>query len=405
MGIRGNDLMAYALRFDGVNDHTSYSDSPQVSSFSYEFKCSVASSYGRPCGYGTGSDGHRMIIWQDGNSISFRGSPIVSLSMTGIDITLSNKYKITGDGTNLRLYVNDVLKDTKAYTGQSLSCNAIGVNANAYHNGDFEYFKYQDLATPANDYTFLLDDGTGSTATDSSGNGNDATLVNFPTDDSQWIDLGGGTTHEESITLSSSMSQSDSVAAIFEPSLTINMAAGYAASADLTAEAALALAATLGDSYSIGTVFSESLSLSMGTGQSQSAVVTFEPSITLGISQNQQLSIGDVFNESVTLGSGMGQSIATGAVFEGSTMFSISQGDAVTAQAIVDVSVTFGAQLDQTQSGGMTYESVLTLSAALAQSVSGVIALGAPTPIIRTVLIESENRIVTIKAESRIIKI
>jgi len=102
------------------------------------------------------------------------------------------EYKLVSSGTSTDLYINDDFIGTIP----SLIFNNLGrflTLGNSTRYGDLYYFKVTKDSVLTNNYDPSATDGTGLVLEDTV-SGNDGDLLNFPTDDSQWVfyDAGGG---------------------------------------------------------------------------------------------------------------------------------------------------------------------------------------------------------------------
>ncbi len=115
------------------------------------------------------------------------------------DITHSfidaHEYKIIQDGTDSFLYVDNVLKATLLSDTREIRIGSIMGNIGGeFTSFDLWYLNLADVTTPGNDRQFNADSSGGTGNVLPNDIGTDATLVNFPTDDSQWVDVSSGIT-------------------------------------------------------------------------------------------------------------------------------------------------------------------------------------------------------------------
>ena len=206
--------MSWALQFDGVNDYTTL---PTLAGGAFGDRLNTAQDWYLEFEFNRqGSDGyvHRILDDSTGSdSILFRASDGLfrlnttsagQLNWNGVPMPsgVFVKYKIQKlVGTvDYELFVDIgagfVSQGVKSGITAIVRFDVIGRNGTSgYINGQLTYFKYISASNPSQDIN--LDATASSHAagtpiwTDVIG-GNNATGVNFPTDGSAWVDLGGG---------------------------------------------------------------------------------------------------------------------------------------------------------------------------------------------------------------------
>ena len=193
--------MAYALQFDGVNDYVTlssmvggaYADRVNVNqdwSLTFRFARAGASTYvHRLLSSTSGTSDELLMRKSDG---LFRVTGLSgSHSWSGVPMpTTETEYRLERVvGTKqLELFVDSVSQGTKTGVVTIFNFDVVGVKgASGYVNGTLYYLSYDSVNSGASLY---LDPsatgGTGSILEDTVGT-NNGTLVNFPTDNSQWV--------------------------------------------------------------------------------------------------------------------------------------------------------------------------------------------------------------------------
>jgi hypothetical protein len=214
--------MAYALQFDGVDDHVTlssmvggaFADRVNVNqdwSLTFRFARAGTSSYvHRLLSSTNGSTDELLMRASDG---LFRVTGLSgSHSWSGVPMpTTETEYRLERVvGTKqLELFVDSVSQGTTTGVVTIFNFDVVGVKgASGYVNGTLYYLSYDSVNSGASLY---LDPsatgGTGSILEDTEGT-NNGTLVNFPTDDSQWVFYSDTTAIELTPTTINSNSQS-----------------------------------------------------------------------------------------------------------------------------------------------------------------------------------------------------
>ena len=184
--------MAYYLEFDGVDDHVTTSGFSAIPS-TFDLECDFESvSMSRQALIHGEGGGH--IEWQRASN-SITGIANINSgwrTLTASGYTSIGRYKVRliYDGTLFSLSVDGDIKDSLAISG------AIGLHepyvigkhaiANRYPLYGNLYNARITTNYAAADYDPSASGGTGSILPDTVG-GNNGTLVNFPTDNSQWV--------------------------------------------------------------------------------------------------------------------------------------------------------------------------------------------------------------------------
>ena len=189
--------MAYFLRSgEGSAEFVSIpqmTTATNVWSFYIDFKISRIN-YGVDSFLISTTDGSTTrFIYRDGtsgdHSLTLRSGSNHDFDINGLDFTVRTKLRIVSDGTDLSLYINDVMHETLPGEAHviSLMFDKLLEGASSTTVDVDLYEAYFDSGfTQERRYNPSSSSGTGSLLTDtiSAENG---TLTGFPTDDSQWI--------------------------------------------------------------------------------------------------------------------------------------------------------------------------------------------------------------------------
>lgn len=197
--------MAFALRSDGINDYISVvvsSDDDVIEVISnIQFDVGVTTADRKiiafnPAGndfYGFGIQNRKLRIFARGGNGQFTQVSSVASINTGAFIEAKWRFeKLTGKAS---VFIDGVETTTTNALNTdhdtTISATAIMSNEGAENLPCLaKDFVFMDATTPANSINFSFDKSSGSTVTDSI-NSIVGTLINYPTDDSQWVDLGG----------------------------------------------------------------------------------------------------------------------------------------------------------------------------------------------------------------------
>jgi hypothetical protein len=200
--------MAWLLRFDGVNDYLSYpspvgngianaGDDNQHWELEFETTLDNPSStyVYRPI-ESTAISRVELLFRKSDGLVRFVSPASGQYQWTGIDLSAPViKMKLTKPlgVRELQVSINDGPAVSDAGGDNSCDFDVFGVNSsNGWLQGDLSYIKFTDFITPANNLfsNAASSGGTGQILPDDIGS-NDANLINFPTDNSQWISTGG----------------------------------------------------------------------------------------------------------------------------------------------------------------------------------------------------------------------
>tara|TARA_R110000803_G_scaffold37296_7_gene80337 strand:+ start:627 stop:1295 length:669 start_codon:yes stop_codon:yes gene_type:complete len=198
-----------ALRFDGIDDYVTFSPIT-VNNTTISLWFSAATLDGSFFGNSLAANTVFRIV----NSTTIRyynGGAVADFTVSPISLSTWYNLIITRDGTNVRMYINNVESTSGAIAHPSLIFNQVGryySSASNLFNGVLDEIGIiQSVATAqnridlyngglgesfttvmgANDLNYHLNEsGTDRTAIDSGGSGNDGTLTNFPTS-GMWV--------------------------------------------------------------------------------------------------------------------------------------------------------------------------------------------------------------------------
>lgn len=197
--------MSFALQFDGVNDYVSVSQTTSffngTTSDAYiEFSLKNTGSTGFLRVYGDGVAGtqDRILINTNGTEFRYyRGGGVSTWTGLSFDMDAAFvKFKVATvtASTNKELFINDVSQGVQTSSFQTLQTGTVlGVNFNTYSDFQLKYFRFVDNLDSSNDQYYDAENtSAGSVLPETTPNFSDGTLINFPTDDNQWINLGGG---------------------------------------------------------------------------------------------------------------------------------------------------------------------------------------------------------------------
>jgi hypothetical protein len=196
--------MAYLLRFNasGTNDRVDVVKSINFTDVTFEWTGSFSILAGADRGLfqrwiGDFTGNTRMVCWYD-NPLGLQfviqrqgGSQITTTGITGLSVGVDYKVSVNvRSGIDVRIYLDDVLQQTITTTetfadipGFSIGDHPSGLSRP--FRGDLKSFRILDNNSISSLYDPSASNGTGSTLIDTVG-GNNGTLVNFPTDGSQW---------------------------------------------------------------------------------------------------------------------------------------------------------------------------------------------------------------------------
>ena len=195
--------MAYYLQSDGTNDYVTVSmAATSAESWSLKWKLFAIPT---PDGFGFarlfgGSapniSNDRVSTQIGGGDVSTRFNGVTKI-WSGLTFTNTDAFRITYNGAQLELFINDVSRGAIAGT-VTANFQIIGANSNAYTNLALQYAKFTNTTTPSKsrDYQPSLSNGTGNSLPDAANsvNGN---LVNFTAVDAdKWKFYSAGTNYE-----------------------------------------------------------------------------------------------------------------------------------------------------------------------------------------------------------------
>jgi len=314
--------MAYYLKFDGVNDAVSTPTFTPTSSSDWSFEVEVET--------GSNITNDQTILGNEFSPRTFKlyinGGKIGILhnslwSVAGFveaAVSINTKYivKAEFDGSDIRLFFDGT--QVALATGRTLSAtqgnshlNFIGASsassrpmgANLYHLKVWDDASQSSLVRY---YNPSATSGTGLVLKDTTAGGFDGTLVNFPTDDSQWVyyDAGGSTT--ASITESAPVF-SDSITASYSANISASITESSQPFSDsITANYSANITSNITESSQ---PFSESITTDVASGLNINAAITessqaFSDSVTAQLIGNVSAAISEsaqAFSDSISV--------------------------------------------------------------------------------------------------------
>jgi len=196
--------MAWAIEFDGVNDEMSMANvsSPGVD-FTLEFDLLI-DPVGNYCHVLNSSGFDYVRIGRNGvnERLIFRSGGVAHIIESNVSANVNtndglfHKHLITYDGADLVYSIDGFSVGTATVSTSYTGFVRIGRGAFDYSPQQIKTITYVDLDDSGNNRSYdatSSNHGSGTPILDDiSGNNNDATGVNMPTDGSAWIDLGGG---------------------------------------------------------------------------------------------------------------------------------------------------------------------------------------------------------------------
>ena len=198
--------MAWGLEYDGVNDYLTIPAGGFLLAnqpFEIEWRGTVPSNYARAFGNSAGNTS-RLLIFSSSQNVYLTDKDGVSIIFTAPTYTKTdyNTFKFVRDASNnVSFYLNDIFVQTIAGFSGELRPNQLGRHSSSnYSLGAIEFLRFNGNGNDLRHWSATASDhsntGLQPVLVDISGypTGGPATGVNFPTDGSAWVDLGGGDT-------------------------------------------------------------------------------------------------------------------------------------------------------------------------------------------------------------------
>lgn len=204
--------MAYALQFDGSNDYVTLDsqvggayanrlDTSEDWSIEFEFARKGADSYVHRILDDTTRGSNLIFRMSDG---LFRLSGIAGSAnwdippeiRPAVDVLAHYRIERIVGTKNYEFFLNGVSRGVSTGVVTIFNFDIVGrASSTGYINGLLYSLKYKDISGGGSGDYEMGFTGSGDETSDLTGNGNIGTLVNFPTDDSQWVyyDDGGAT--------------------------------------------------------------------------------------------------------------------------------------------------------------------------------------------------------------------
>lgn len=190
-------MATYGLQYDGVNDKGNLGSQIFLTSdFKVRFKFTYTNNAIIQGVTGTGSASSNIVwIGTSGTDTLVRLSGSTTTFTFNSALVQGNDYTLIVKRVGSTVDVtdeNDVSVVTSTFTSSStLIVDCLGYRNNAqFSDMLFHEFNVDDNGTEVLNLENTT--GTGNSWLDTSGNNNDLALIGFPTDDSQWVLLGGG---------------------------------------------------------------------------------------------------------------------------------------------------------------------------------------------------------------------
>lgn len=184
--------MAYYLKFDGVGSYVAHSDITLSGTFSVKIRFNYRTSKTNQTLFGGTSATAVRIDNTSSVLIRIAGTSITRTFLTPLVLGSDYTFILTRDESDVIDLTDEngvsVINATLAKDGD-ITFDTIGGQVNGTTNFaqlDLYGIEYISGGTTVVNYDPSASNGTGSTLLDTVG-GNDGTLVNFPTDDSQWV--------------------------------------------------------------------------------------------------------------------------------------------------------------------------------------------------------------------------
>ena len=267
--------MAWALKFDGANDYLPVTTItiPASIPFEIEFRLSFGADYARVFGTSISPSRSRCLIFYSTQTVRFTDSVGVSAEFTAPTYTKTDKntFKLVRDASNnADFYLNDVLVGTVSSFSGAFSINQIGKNSTSFYTAasELEYlnFTINGVNGPFYDAT-VSSHAAGTPVLTDTATGNDASGVNFPTDGSAWVDLGGGTGITLTATLGTINYTSQNTAVGLTGSVDVISTLG---SINYTSQnSTVTLSGLIDISATLGTITYNSYNVTVGVGEGQ----------------------------------------------------------------------------------------------------------------------------------------
>lgn len=196
--------MGYRLRFDGVNDYCQFGSSMSIdlglAAYTFEAKLilnSTPSSLGGLLGRNGTSAG--FFITSTGTLAAYTSGTLRYQTAANFFLQdgLVHTYRLEHDASGAwRAYRDGSLFGSGTFSSTTVAAPLVWIgqgnnSSNTFCSMDLEYLEVTGI-TNAQKWDANLSAGTGSTLPTTSGS-NQATLLNFPTDNSQWQSFSSGT--------------------------------------------------------------------------------------------------------------------------------------------------------------------------------------------------------------------
>lgn len=184
--------MAYLLRFDGVNDYVTLASTINISTtddFSIRWRWPTTSSGNHRVlgGDNVDSSSSRIIHFANGNITVYGGTGGNVGFSQATDQSIDRVIELRRVAGSLSLHYDGQQQGPAQNSSQSFTFGVLGANfSTATVASDLYNIEFEVNGQAISFYDPTASNGAGSILTDTIGS-NDGTLVNFPTDNSQWV--------------------------------------------------------------------------------------------------------------------------------------------------------------------------------------------------------------------------
>lgn len=184
--------MAYLLRFDGVNAYVTLASTINISTtddFSIKWRWPTTSSGNHRVlgGDSVASSSSRIIHFANGDITVYGGTGGNVGFSQATDQSIDRKIELRRVAGSLSLHYDGQQQGPAQNSSQSFTFGVLGANfSTATVASDLYNIEFEVNGQAISFYDPSTSNGTGSILTDTTGS-NDGTLVNFPTDNSQWV--------------------------------------------------------------------------------------------------------------------------------------------------------------------------------------------------------------------------
>jgi len=380
------DLTVYGLQFDGVDDYVSIPTFSTSGDFSISLTFKYSNVTQDDCLIGRRTSFDQLYTRTNGDckaSISSKAMTCVAGLVDGETYTVV----LSRTGGLAKLEING-FSDTATGTGL-LIFDVLGNFYDINHpltvmSGLSDWTDGTDIRQ----YDF--NQSTGSVLPDLIGS-QDGTLTDFPGDDSQWVELGGGggpITHEAALIIAASLNQSvtpltafltsivlgiglddlNATGADLDGAVTLNAALDNPAASTADFNPTLALDAGLSESPESTAVFNSAVALNLGLTKTAAVAATLNGTLNLGFSGGLSTNTQWVANAVLALVAELGDSYTYGSILGADLLLGVGAGYSPTGNNSIESGLSLNINLTQNQTDNLDWAGTLTLSNLLSES-------------------------------------